>query len=106
MTLQELARDLGGSIICGSDRKLEGGYAGDFLSFVISRAKPACAWFTIMSNVNVAGVAVLADVGAIVLCDGVVPDQSLLDRAKTEDIAIVCTPMSVYEACKKVGSKL
>ena len=64
------------------DRPVEGGYCGDLLSWVMGRAPAGGAWLTIMSNVNVAAVAALADTACVVLAEGVVPDPPLLDRAK------------------------
>ncbi|MEG2454029.1 MAG: hypothetical protein RSB20_04105, partial [Clostridia bacterium] len=51
------------------ENELEGGYCGDFLSFVMSRAPASCVWFTVMTNLNVAAVASLASVGCVVICE-------------------------------------
>ena len=41
------------------ERVVTGGYVGDLLSWVMGRARSGQAWITIMSNQNVAAVAVL-----------------------------------------------
>ena len=64
------------------DRPVAGGYAGDLLSWVMGRADEDCAWLTIMSNQNVAAVALMADVSCVILTEGVVPDEELLRRDK------------------------
>jgi hypothetical protein len=102
MTTDELAQILDGSIVCGGGDAIMGVYAGDFLSRVMGKAPPGCAWLTIMANVNVAGVASLADVGAVVLCEGVVPDKPLSEKCAAQGIALIRTPLSVYEACKRL----
>ncbi|MDR2201192.1 MAG: hypothetical protein LBP26_00275 [Clostridiales bacterium] len=100
MTTDELAKKLGGQIICDGGRETAGAYAGDFLSRVMGKAPPGCAWLTVMANVNVAGVAALADIGAVVLCEDVTPDAPLVQKCAENGIALIRTPLSVYGACK------
>ena len=73
MTVKELAKELNCQVVCMPDgeREVNGGYAGDLLSWVIGRASADCVWVTIMSNVNIVAVATLADPSCIVLSEGV-----------------------------------
>lgn len=87
----------------GNQDNIIGGYCGDFLSNVISAAPAGCAWFTVMNNVNVAGVALLAEVGAIVLCEGVEPSADLLVRCKEHNISLLVTTLDVFTAARAVG---
>ena len=48
------------------EREVSGGYAGDLLSWVMGRAEAGSAWLTIMSNQNVAAVALMADAACVV----------------------------------------
>ena len=80
------------------DRPVEGGYCGDLLSWVMGRAPAGGAWLTIMSNVNVAAVAALAE--------GVVPDPPLLDRAKAQGITLLGTELSVFDCAVRLGRLL
>ena len=79
------------------DREVTGGYSGDLLSWVIGRAAPGDAWMTIMSNVNVAAVGLLADVSMIILAEGVEPDEPLLQKAAQNGIGLYSSPMGAYE---------
>lgn len=88
------------------DRPVEGGYCGDLLSWVMSRAPAGGAWLTIMSNVNVAAVATLADTACVVLAEGVVPDPPLLDRAKAQGITLLGTELSVFNCAVRLGRLL
>lgn len=81
-----------------SEREVECGYAGDLLSFVIGKAPSGCAWFTVMNNVNVCAVATLADVAVVVLCEGVQPDEMLLEKAQMQNVNILCTEYDIYTA--------
>lgn len=86
------------------DREISGGYAGDFLSFVMGKAPEDCAWFTVMSNVNVAAVALLAEVGVVVLCEGVHAEEALLERVRKENFNLIETPLDIYSAIVKLNN--
>lgn len=88
------------------DRPVEGGYCGDLLSWVMGRAPAGGAWLTIMSNVNVAAVAALADTACVVLAEGVVPDPPLLDRANAQGITLLGTGLSVFDCAVRLGRLL
>ena len=85
------------------DRPVTGGYCGDLLSWVMGRAVAGGAWLTIMSNVNVAAVAALADVACVILTEGVQPDPPLLERAKAQGIALLGTELSTYDCAVRLG---
>ncbi len=85
------------------DRPVEGAYCGDLLSWVMGRAPADGAWLTIMSNVNVAAVAALADVACVVLAEGVIPDAPLQDKAAAKGITLLGTALSVYDCALKLG---
>ena len=58
MKIGELAKILSAKVVNqGEAQEVKGGYCGDFLSHVMAKAPENAAWFTIMSNVNVAAVA-------------------------------------------------
>ncbi|MCI2106201.1 MAG: DRTGG domain-containing protein [Intestinimonas sp.] len=79
------------------DREVTGGYVGDLLSWVMGRAQAGNAWITIMSNQNVAAVAVMAEVSCVILTEGVVPDDALLQRARQQGINLLGTILSTYD---------
>lgn len=81
------------------ERPVTGGYAGDLLSWVMGHALPGSAWFTIMSNVNVAGVAVMADAAMVIMAEGTAPDPELLLRAQREGLNLYSSSAGVYELC-------
>ena len=103
MTVKEIAIKLDAAIEVFADREIDGVYVGDFLSRVMGKAPPSCAWLTIMNNVNVAGVATIAEVGAVVLCEGVEPDSQLKRKCEEETIPLLTTPLSAFDACLRLG---
>ena len=108
MTVQELKESMGLAEFClvEPDREIADAYCGDLLSWVMSHAPADGAWLTIMSNVNVAAVAVLTDVSCVILTEGVSPDEPLLARAKTQGINLLGSNLSTYECAVRLGSLL
>ena len=106
MTVQQLTDALSLTVfnLDDPDRSVTGGYCGDLLSWVMGRAPADGVWLTIMSNVNVAAVAALADVACVVLAEGVVPDAPLLSRAGMQGINLLGTELSVYDCAVKLGA--
>lgn len=103
MTAEEISRVLHGELLNPSDADVSAFYAGDFLSRVMGKAPADSAWITVMSNVNVAGVAVLAEVKIIVVCEGAEPAPLLIEKCAQEKIALVKTPLGMYECCRLLG---
>jgi serine kinase of HPr protein (carbohydrate metabolism regulator) len=101
MTVQELAQklELQEFYIEEPDREIEGAYCGDLLSWVMGKCPADTAWVTIMSNQNVAAVAVLCDTACTILSEGVVPDEELLDRAQKQGVNLLGSPLDEYQLC-------
>jgi len=72
-------------------------YAGDLLSVVMSHAKQGALWLTVMTNVNVAAIAKLIDMSAVLLCEGSKPDEHLLAKAKQQGVTLLGTGQAVFE---------
>ena len=70
------------------EREVSGGYVGDLLSWVMGRAQTGNVWLTIMSNQNVAAVALMAEVS----------DEALRQRAEQQNINILGTKLSTFDA--------
>ena len=108
MTLQELTTNLDLTVfhLAEPERPVTGAYCGDLLTWVMANAPADGAWLTIMSNVNVAAVAVLTDVSCVILTEGVKPDAPLLARAQTQGINLLGTDLSTYACALRLGSFL
>ncbi len=108
LTVEALAKALNASRITVSDaeRVVVGGYAGDLLSWVMGRAQSGDAWVTIMSNVNVAAVAQLADVACVVFAEGVTPDANAINAARTHNINLLTVSGGTFETCAAIASLL
>lgn len=99
MTVSEILELTDFNIINAGDlnRNVEKVYIGDLLSWVMSNAEPDNIWLTIMSNINIVAVATLTDVSCIILCEGVVPDNDCLNKAKEHGVTILVTDKSIYD---------
>ena len=88
------------------DREGNGGYVGDLLSWVMGRAQAGNAWLTIMSNQNVAAVALMAEVACVVLTEGIRPDEAMLARAAAENIAVAVADCPSYAAARRADDRI
>ncbi len=99
MTVNELLQSLSLTPITvpDGDRRVEGVYIGDLLSWVMGRAQCDNAWITIMSNLNIVAVATLADVSCIILAEDVTPDEQVIETAASKGVNILSTDKTAYE---------
>ena len=84
------------------DREVRGVYVGVLLSRVMGKASSEYAWITIMSNVNVAAVASLADAACVILAEDVRPDAQLADKLGMLDMPVYTTPMAAYDIAWRI----
>lgn len=77
-------------------------YCCDLLSIVMGRAPAGCAWVTVMGNMNSVAVASLAEIGAIILADGVKPDANAIKRAEENGINIYLSDEPVFDTALKI----
>ena len=104
MTVKELvfASDFNEISVSVPEKEVKGVYIGDLLSWVMGNASASNVWITIMSNINTVAVATLADVSCILLAEGVVPDDDLINVAKAKGVNILSTNLPAYEAAIKI----
>jgi len=86
------------------EREIDGAYVGDLLSWVMGRASEGNLWITIMTNVNVVAVAMLREISAIVLAEGVDVDAEVLEAARAKGVNVLRTPLQSYDAAKKIAA--
>lgn len=103
MTVYDISQKMDLKVFTMEDpeREIHGAYCGDLLSWVMGRAEFDNAWFTIMSNQNVAAVAVMAELSCVILTEGVSPDPELLEKAAREHINLLGTDLPTFEAASK-----
>lgn len=104
MTVNELKEKLGLEVISMPfpEREVKGGYIGDLLSWVMSKAKEDNVWITIMSNVNVVAVATLTDVACVILAEGVKLEEKDAETAMAKGVNIFTTDKNAFELSKSL----
>ena len=90
--------------------EVEGGYASDLLSNAMAQAQPGMVWVTMQGHQNVAAVASLIGLSAVIVAgDGPVANDTL-HKANLNDVVIAATEESAFDVVGKlyalgVGSK-
>lgn len=108
MTVEQLIKelDLKAFVVAEGEREIQGGYAGDLLSWVMGGANAGDAWVTIMTNINVIAVASLADVACVILSESVTPDEEMINVAKVKGINLLGSDKTTFALCGQIGTIL
>ncbi|MCI8331722.1 MAG: hypothetical protein HFE78_02715 [Clostridiales bacterium] len=81
------------------EKEVTGGYTGDLLSWVMSKAQSGDFWVTIMTNVNIIAVAHMTDVACVVIAEGQDVPKALIEKAMEQHINLLSSARSAYEIC-------
>ncbi len=108
MTVEALADKLSLTTLCmpEGDREIEGGYCGDLLSWVMSRAKSGDAWVTIMTNINVVAVASLTDCACVILAESAEVEPAVVEKAKSQGVNLFVSEKDSFVLCAQIGALL
>lgn len=108
MTVQEFSELQNLHILVEADltREIGGGYCGDLLSWVMSRAQCDDCWFTVMGNVNAIAVSVLADCACIVLCENAPLDDDAKQKAIQQGVNILTSGKNAFSLASALGAAL
>ena len=87
--------DLNAEITCG--------YSCDLLSWVLAHGKQGMAWCTVQTHMNVIAVAVLMEMACVILVEGVEIEEPSLKKAILEEMPVLVTNKTAYEACVLMG---
>lgn len=82
-----------------TNRKVEGGYASDLLSWVMGHARENQVWITIQSHQNIVAVASLLNLAGIIIADGASVDSATISKAIERNVPIYTSNKPVYELC-------
>ena len=84
------------------DTEVLHGYSSDLLSQVLRGSESGAMWFTIQSHLNIIGVAVMAEIPAIVVCEGMAVPEEVILKADQEGVAILKSSESIYTLSGKL----
>lgn len=84
------------------DREVTAGYASDLMSDVIAHAKEGNLWITLQIHQNIVAVASMNELAGIVLVNGREPEAETIEKAESEGIPIMVTPLPTFEVAGKL----
>lgn len=84
------------------EQSVTGGYVSDLLSNVMGQAAAGNVWITMQAHQNVAAVALLANLAAVIIAGGVEPEGAILEKARAEGLNILTTELSAFEVAGRL----
>ncbi len=102
MRVRDFVNETGMKVVAGEkglDRELAGVYVCDLLSWVMSHANKGDAWITVHTHMNIIAVALLTEVSAIIIPEGIAVEAATINKANEEGIPILCGEQSAYKIC-------
>jgi predicted transcriptional regulator len=100
MTLKEIVEKLDLKIFCGEalqEREVTGGDVSDLLSDVMGNAEEGAAWITLQSHLNVVAIASLKELAAVILINGISPEDNVVAKAVEENIPLLGSEMPAFD---------
>ncbi len=101
MKIQDVIAILNAELICGEEHLLEEidyGYSCDLMSDVLAFVQNNVLLLTGLVHPQVIRTAEMLDIKAIAIVRGKVPNQELIDMAKSRDIVLLRTTQSLFTA--------
>jgi hypothetical protein len=107
MTVQEMVAQLGLQVFSNGnmERTVTGGYASDLLSCVMGRARAGNVWVTLQAHLNVVAVASLLDLAAVIVAEGIPPDEEMLERAKEKGVVLLGSPRTTFTVVGQMSAR-
>jgi len=108
MNVSQLIENLGLEVINAGDltREINGCYCSDLLSHCMSNISENNVWITVQVNINIIAIAVLTDLSAIIISQDMTIDNSVIEKAKEENITLLKSEKPSYELCLEVGKNI
>jgi hypothetical protein len=100
MKLVELVKKLDLRVMSAEDslgNEVTGGYVSDLISDVLAHSRAGNLWITLQRHQNIVATASMKDLAGIVLVGGREPEPEALEKAGTERIPILVSPLTAFE---------
>lgn len=100
MLLTEIIKELNLRVLVGENlenKNARGVYICDLLSNVMAQGREGDLWITIQTHQNILAVASLLNFSAIILPEGLTPDENTLNKARDEKLVILQFTQGTFE---------
>ncbi len=106
MIVQELVRQLELQVISAGEmqREVTGGYASDLLSCVMAKARTGNVWVTLQAHPNVVAVASLLDLAAVIITEGIIPDDDTVARAQENRMTLLGSSQATFTVVGRLSA--
>ena len=82
--------------------EVTGGYASDLLSNVMGQASAGMVWVTMQGHQNIAAVAALLGLAAVIVAGGTAVEKEAITKAEKNDVVILTTNLPTYEVVGRI----
>ncbi len=109
MTVKDLVKQLNLNVVTGErglEAEVKNVYICDLLSWVMSHAQKGDAWITVMTNVNIAAVALLTEVACVIIPEDISIDELTIQKANNEGISLLSSSLTAYQLAVKMNEEL
>jgi len=109
MTLRDILTLLGGELLTPEtalEIEFSGVFAADMMSDVLAFVTPGTVLLTGQVSAHVVRTACLVEVAGIVIIQGKRPDESVVGEARKNNLPIISTACSMFEACSRISRSL
>jgi len=106
MNVQSLVDKLNLEVVCpgnGLNAEINGCFATDLLSLAMGNVEKDNIWVTVQTNMNILGIAALAETSCVIIANGMNIPQTVVQKAHEESICLLKTELPVYDLCLGIG---
>lgn len=105
MKLSSIVENLSLEVKTGKDNlqnNVTGVYISDLLSDVMGNSKEGNIWITLQTHLNIVAVAGLKNLSGIIIINNRQMQEDVLQKAESEKITIMSTPLPAFEVAGKL----
>ncbi len=105
MKLSDLVEELSLELKTCKDslgNEVKGAYVSDLLSDVMGNSKGGDIWITLQTHLNIVAVSSLKNLAGIIIVGNRPVQDEILQKAESENVTILVTPMTAFETAGKL----
>jgi len=104
MTTSKLSEKLGLKKLSESeDRETASCYISDLLSRVLGGCQSGDIWITVQSSLNMVAVAMMTDASCVILPEGLIAPDNVIEKANQEGLIIFSSEESAFSLAVKIA---